>query len=225
MAGRAGGGEATRRSEGVDARGRKPGGAGSGRLAALRERIGIPRHLALLAVVVGVWMLAGGLVIPFLNLYFLREHGFDVARIGVLFGIAQAVTALVVFGSGDLAGRFGARRMLLVWAAPFAPMLWVMALAGSALVATVIYVAQGFVAPATNPLIDQLLLERAPRARRGAVSTWRNAATELSGLIGASLGGVLLQATTFRTLFVTAGVVALAGFSALVVLLRAQAAD
>ncbi len=59
--------------------------------------------------------------------------------------------------------------------------------------------------PATNPLIDQILLEMAPANRRGMVSSWRNAATEGSGAAGAAIGGIVLQNGSFGSLFAGAG--------------------
>jgi MFS family permease len=167
--------------------------------------------MLLLIFLVAVWMVPGGMVIPFFNLYFLRVHEMEVTRIGLLFGAAQGVTAVMVFVSGDLAARFGARRMLWLWALPFGPLLWGLAAAGSFALAAVLYGVQGFVPPATNPLIDQLLLERSPEHRHGAVSTARNAATELSGLAGAGVAGWILQASSFPVLFVVAGMVATVG--------------
>jgi predicted MFS family arabinose efflux permease len=79
---------------------------------------------------------------------------------------------------------------------------------------------QGLIAPATNPLIDQLLLERAPRDRHGLVAGWRNAATEGSGALGASAGGRVLDAGSFSTLFVIAGAVAAASSAVLTLALR-----
>jgi predicted MFS family arabinose efflux permease len=182
---------------------------------AAADGTGLSLALLGLIVVVAVWMAAGGMVLPFLNLYFTREHGLAVARIGVLFAAAQAITALVIVGSGDLAARFGARRVLLLWALPFAPLLFGLSVASATPLAIALYLLQGFVPPATNPLIDQLLLERAPPGRQGAVSTGRNAATELAGLAGASAGGALLQATNFSMLFGAAGVVAVIGAAGL----------
>lgn len=187
-------------------------------LAALR----IPRPLVLGVLAVALWMTAGGLVIPFFNLYFSRVHALPVARIGALFASAQAVTALALFASGEAAGRLGAMRVLAAWTLLFAPVLWLLPLADALPLALALYLVQGIVPPATNPLIDQVLLERAPADRQGAVSSWRNAATETSGLVGASVGGGLLQAGSFGLLFGVAGAVAAAGAAALVGWLRAQ---
>jgi hypothetical protein len=86
----------------------------------------------------------------------------------------------------------------------------------------VLYGVQGFVPPATNALIDQLLLEQSPEHRHGAVSTARNAATELSGLAGAGIAGWLLQASSFPVLFVVAGMVATFGSIGLMLGFRGQ---
>jgi hypothetical protein len=79
-----------------------------------------------------------------------------------------------------------------------------------------LYVLQGIIPPATNALIDQLLMEHAPPERRGAVSSWRNAATEAGGFAGASGGGYLLERSAFGTLLGAAGSVAVLGAGLLV---------
>ena len=182
----------------------------------------IPPALAAGVLAVFVWMVAGGLVIPFFNLYFSRMHDLPVARIGGLFAIAQALTALALVASGEAAGRLGARRVLAAWTLLFAPVLWLLPLADALPLALGLFFLQGLVPPATNPLIDQVLLERSPPGRQGAVSSWRNAATETSGLVGAALGGRLLEAASFGALFAAAGVVAAAGALGLVAWLGRQ---
>jgi predicted MFS family arabinose efflux permease len=76
------------------------------------------------------------------------------------------------------------------------------------------------VPPATNPLIDQVLLEAADPRRHGTVSAWRNGATEFAGLIGASAGGAVLEGATFGVLFGVAGTVGLAGATGLAWIIR-----
>jgi predicted MFS family arabinose efflux permease len=94
-----------------------------------------------------------------------------------------------------------------------APALLGLSLVGALSAAVTLYFVQGVVAPATNPLIDQLLLERAPSERHGIVAGWRNAAAESSGALGATIGGQLLDATSFTTLFlVAAGLAAVSAF-------------
>ncbi len=184
----------------------------------------IPPPLLILVVLVAAWMIAPALVTPFFNLYFAREHGLEIGRIGVIFAATHAVTAVVVFASGELASRAGPQRVLGMWMLLLAPALWLLMGAGGVTLAVVLYLVQGFVSPATNPLIDQILLERAPTNRYGVVSSWRNAATEVGGVIGAGAGGVLLQAGSFALLLGTAGAWGLAAAAALILALRRTAA-
>jgi MFS family permease len=167
-----------------------------------------------------VWMCASGLVIPFMNVYFAREHQLPVARIGFIFAIAQAATAAVIAASGLLAARYGARRVLLIWMLLFAPALWALGIVSLLPLAIGLYFVQGLVAPATNPLIDQILLDAVPTGRHGIVSSWRNAATELSGFLAALLGGLLLERGSFSTFFHWAALLALAGALAVYVCMR-----
>ncbi|HEX5727303.1 MAG TPA: MFS transporter, partial [Longimicrobiaceae bacterium] len=183
----------------------------------------VPPRLAALAGLVAAWMLASALVLPFFNLYFRREHDLPIGRIGVLFAGVQAVTALAIFVSGEAAARVGPRRTLAFWTLVFTPALWALAGAQGVGIAVALYFVQGIVPPATNPLIDQLLLERAPPGREGTVSSWRNAATDGAGLVGASLGGVVLERGSFQLLFGIAGGVALAAAVLLLGALRATA--
>jgi predicted MFS family arabinose efflux permease len=192
----------------------------SGRIARAVESIRIPMPLAVAVLVIAVWMTAGGAVIPFFNIYFQREHALSITRIGGIFAAVQAVTALVVFGSGEAASRWGPRRMLLLWSVAFAPALWALTVVDNVGLAITLFLIQGCISPATNPLIDQVLLERSPVGRQGAVSSWRNAATELSGLIGSSAGGLLLQTASFAMLYAVAGTLAATGAIGLALVLR-----
>lgn len=188
-----------------------------------RQQATLDARLTVLVVVVAVWLLAGGLVIPFFNLYFQQVHGLTLQRIGVVFAASQAFTAVVIFASGEGAARLGARRLLAGWLLLFPPLLWGLGSTHSAGLALGLFLCQGLIPPATNPLIDQLLLERAPVERQGLVSGWRNAATELSGLVGAMVAGSILEAASFATLFVVAGLVALVGGAAVLLSLRVGA--
>jgi MFS family permease len=168
----------------------------------------VPLGVVLLVVLVAGWMFAPALVTPFFNIFFQREFEVPVARIGVIFAAAHAVTAIAIFGSGEVASRLGPKRALAGWMLLFGPTMLLLAVTGSLGGAIVLYLVQGFVSPATNPLIDQVLLELAPAGRQGAVSSWRNAATDGSGAGGAAVGGMVLEGASFGTLFLVAGLVA-----------------
>ena len=175
-----------------------------------------------LVMLVGVWMLGPALTSQFLNIFFSRQHGLSIERIGLLFGAASWTWALVVFGSGELASRVGVQRILFASVLLFGPATWGLALAGSVGLAAGLYVLQGVVAPLTTPLIDQWLLGRTPADRQGAVSSWRQLAADVSTIAGASLGGWILAEGTFATLFLTGGAVGLIGGLGMIASARAR---
>jgi predicted MFS family arabinose efflux permease len=169
-------------------------------------------------------MVGPALVMPFFNIFFSREYDLDVSLIGVVFGVAHLGTALVMIGSGEAAARTSPRGVLMVWMALFPPVLLALAATGSVGMAVGLYFLQGIVSPATNPLIDEILLERVAPSRRGTVSSWRNAATEIAGITGAGVGGLVLRHASFDALFGLAGAVGVLGGLALWLVLQRRGA-
>jgi MFS family permease len=176
------------------------------------------RLLAVTAAVF-VWMLAASMTLPFFNLYFARAHGLSLTATGGLLGLGQVLTAAALLGSAELAQRRGPGTALAAWLVVMPPALLLLGLSPALGPAVALFVVQGFAPPATYPLVDQLVLERAHPARRGHAASWRNAATEASGVAGAWLGGALLAAASFGALFAAAGGVAAAGAVLLAVVL------
>ena len=190
-------------------------GAHAPRETAVR-REPLPADVKRILALVAVWMLASALVLPFLNIFFTDRFAMPVASVGSLFAFAQVMNAVVLIGAAELARRFGPRRTLTWWTVALAPSLWGLAVVTALPLAVGLYLVQGIVAPATNPLIDQLVLERVKRERHGVVAGWRNAAAELAGGVGASVGGHLLDASSFGRLFLIAGAVAAGASAALI---------
>lgn len=166
---------------------------------------GLERRFGVAVGAVALWMLGPALVLPFFNIYFERAFALSLGHVGGIFALSQVLVGIVIVAGGEAAHRVGTHRMLTSWTLLFAPALWLLAAVETLGVAVAVYAFQAVISPATNPLIDELLLRGAPAARRGAVSSWRNAATEVSGIVGAALGGRLLAGTSFVWLFVVAG--------------------
>jgi predicted MFS family arabinose efflux permease len=185
----------------------------------------IPVEVRVLVPAVALWMLAEALVQPFFNVFFADRFALSVAWIGTLFATALLVRAIVLAGAAELSRRFGPERALAWWMVAAAPSLIALAITRSMPVAVGLFVVQGFVAPATNPLIDQLLLERVREDQHGVVAGWRNAAAEIAGAVGATAGGHLLNATSFTPLLLVAGVIAAVSGVLLIRALRAGRAS
>jgi hypothetical protein len=165
--------------------------------------------------IVTVWMLGAALLAPFLNIYFARRFTLSLEGVGGLFAGAHVFWAISVLGSGEIASRAGARTVLPLVALLFAPAAWGLGMASGPALAGVLYLLQGAVGPITNPLIDQVLLANVVREQQGAVSGWRNVAADVSGIVGASVGGVLLAQHGFGLLFGAAALLGLIGSVAL----------
>ena len=160
---------------------------------------------------VAVWMVGPALAAPFFNIFFAREYGLSIERIGFVFAAAGVCWTLAVFASGELASRVGVRRVLAASLLLFAPAMWGLSVATTVELAVVLYFLQGLIAPVTNPLIDQWLLGQTPLERQGVVSSWRQVAADASAMVGASFGGTLLAGAAFHPLFALASAVGLLG--------------
>ena len=168
-------------------------------------------RMLLLVSLVAIWMLGSALAAPFFNIYFSREHGLPIARIGVVFAAVNGAWALVVLASGEAARRFGVGRVLNAALLLFAPAMLGLSVAGNVELAVALYFFQGLIGPVTNPLIDQWLLGQTSPERHGLVSSWRQVAADLSGMIGASCGGYVLATGGFDWLFRAAAAIGLVG--------------
>ncbi len=144
-------------------------------------------------------------------IFFAREYGLSIERIGFVFAAASVCWTLAVFASGELASRVGVRRVLAASLLLFAPAMWGLSVATTVELAVVLYFLQGLIAPVTNPLIDQWLLGQTPLERQGVVSSWRQVAADASAMVGASFGGTLLAGAAFHPLFALASGVGLLG--------------
>ena len=65
------------------------------------------RRMLPLVGLVAVWMLGSALAAPFFNIFFSREHGLAIGRIGVVFAVVNGAWAIAVLASGELARRLG----------------------------------------------------------------------------------------------------------------------
>jgi len=168
-------------------------------------------RMLLLVSLVAVWMLGSALAAPFFNIFFSREHGLPIARIGVVFAAVNGAWALAVLASGEAARRLGVSRVLNAALLLFAPAMLGLSVAGGVQLAVTLYFFQGLIGPVTNPLIDQWLLGQTSPERHGLVSSWRQVAADLSGMIGASFGGYVLATGGFDSLFRVAAAIGLIG--------------
>ena len=200
-----------------------PPSPGAAPVAAAPVDSHLAREILPLIGLLTVWMVGPALCVQFLNIFFSHAHRFSIERVGLLFAAASWCWALAVLASGEMANRIGVRRVLFASLLAFAPAIWGLSLAPSVGLAVGLYFVQGLIAPVATPLIDQWLLGQAPPERQGAVSSWRQVAADVSAMVGASFGGHLLAASSFRALFLVAGAIGFVGALGVIASTRARA--
>ena len=166
--------------------------------------LAIPRPAIAIAVAAAAWMIGSAMLSPFYNIYFHDRFGLAIDRLGLIFGLSHLATAAVVLASGEVATRVGPIRTLAGWITAFPALTMLLAFVSVPGPALAVYFLLGLVSPSSNPLFDQLLFDRVPVDRRGLAASWRNGATETSGALGAWLGGLVLEASSYRVLFAMA---------------------
>jgi MFS family permease len=200
----------------------RPSSGATARPRPAARDLALPGPVLAAIALVAAWMLSSALVIPFVNLYFRRVHEMPVERVGYVMAAASAVTAAVVMGSGRAAARWGPLPVLSAWTVVFPLSVAGLGTAAALPLALALYLAQNMAAPATYPLVDQLLLERVEASRRGVLAGWRNLATDGAGFVGAALAGALLERSTFAALFLLAAGIAAVTAPGMLLLLRAR---
>jgi len=166
---------------------------------------GVSRDVVVLVGLSGLWMAALTLATPFFNLYFARTFQMSIEHVSWIFSGTTVATAVLLIGAGEVAARFGARRLFATWSVLFAPAMFGLAFSSGLGLAVGCYFIQNMVSPAANPLLDQVLLEGAPGNRRGAVSSWRQGMASGGQVLAQWVGGSVLAVGSFTTLFAWAG--------------------
>jgi MFS family permease len=181
-----------------------------------------PAGLVLPIALVALWMLGPAVPAQFFNIYFTRTFDLPIDRVGWIFALTHLAWAPLLFASGSVAAKVGVQRLLSVTLLLFAPAVWSLAAVAAVTPAVALYAFQGAVSPIANPLIDQVLLARAPVEKHGTVSSWRQIAADGSAMAGASLGGTVLVAGSFGWLLGVGGLVGLIGGVGLILALRTR---
>ncbi|GAB3507200.1 MFS transporter [Amycolatopsis cihanbeyliensis] len=159
------------------------------------ERLGFPRMRGLhrLAIGAAVDSLGSGIFVPFTIPYFLIVTDLELVSIGTALSVAALAGVPAGMMAGPLVDRFGATTIVvgsnLLHSVGFLGYLWVETPWQLALVAALIYWADGAWLPAQGSLVVELVgLDQQPRWFALIRST-RNAALGLGGIIAASVVG------------------------------------
>ncbi len=178
--------------------------------ATTHQAAGIP-YLTLIFVGIIVFLQISGesLVRPFYNLYLDSNVGMPLARIGVVFGIAQVLPVVLSLLAPLILTRWGATRAMI--AISFANALCCLAMAFilAWLAASASYIVFMSIAPIAHVVRTVFSQESVDARWRTVVSTATNIGTALGQALFTALGGFLIAGYGYRSLFLSGAMMAL----------------
>jgi len=138
-----------------------------------------------------------GLVIPFLNLYFLHRFGLESDFIGRIFSL-EALFAVTGFLIGPaLARRIGLIKTVVATQLLSIPFFFILAFTNHLYVAIIAFMFRGALMNMAWPMYNNLAMEIVPERNQTGANSVLSLAWNLSWMVSTSLGGVIIEKSGF----------------------------
>jgi MFS family permease len=134
-----------------------------------------------------------GLTIPLFPVYFWKKFGIDSGPMGTLQAVSNFVAALAFLVSPKLASRVGTVRGIVATTGISVPLLALIPLAPSFLLATPLFVARQALINMNSPLIDSLIMRLVDERERATASGVAQLFWNLPNSFGQPLGGYMID--------------------------------
>ncbi|WAH37194.1 MFS transporter [Alicyclobacillus dauci] len=134
------------------------------RFKAQKSQLWLITKFAIASTLIGF---GAGLVIPYLNLYFAERFHMTKAGIGIVIGLAQAVTALAMFVGPAMAKRMGPVKAAVSFQLASIPFLLTTAYANNALFASGAVIIRNALMNCANPIQDSIMMALVSEDLRG----------------------------------------------------------
>jgi MFS family permease len=153
---------------------------------------------AVVNVLVGI---AGGLILPFFNVYFVETFTLPAQSVGMIFAVSQALMALGVLVAPALARRTGKVNAIVAGHFATGPFLFILAAAGNPWVAATAYWGRNLAMNIISPIQGTFAMEMVPARLRGTLSGINSMAWNTTWAISSVVGGVLILALGYPRIF------------------------
>ncbi|WP_373426077.1 MFS transporter [Paenibacillus radicibacter] len=131
--------------------------------------------------------IGSGLVIPYLNLYFVNRFSVNMTMVGLLISLGQIMTIFSMMIGPMLVKRIGPVRAIVCFQLLSLPFLILTGFTNILIVASIGFLFRQALMNAANPITSSIMIERVSDSRRGIV----NSMTQTAFMIGwASMGTV-----------------------------------
>jgi predicted MFS family arabinose efflux permease len=163
------------------------------------------RHtLGVVAVTIGIYSFAGGLVAPFFNIYFAEELHMATTLIGILFAVAAVLSTIGSLLGPRLSRRWGSVRAVTVVRLAIVPCLLGLSLGTQiALLAVLGFLARFALVFTSGALDSHFTLMSVPVGTRPFAAGLRTGAFNLFWALGSWVSGELLGRVGFTAMFLT----------------------
>jgi len=170
------------------------------------------RNMLLLWLLMLLSSLATNLISPLWPIY-IRSLGASMTELGFVFGLSNAVGALLQVPSGLLSDRYGRRKLHAVGTlmAVFPPILYTFARDWSELIPWVLL--SGAAIGLYAPLRFSIVADQTTAGQRAKAYSWVNVAFLIGPTIGPSLGGLIADLYGLEASFLTTAILLAAGFA------------
>jgi predicted MFS family arabinose efflux permease len=172
-------------------------------LGRIRPRFSNPKLVVKLLIPQALVGLGGGLLFPFLNLFFKQRFGISDGVLGWIFGIMEVVVALMTLSAGAVAQSRGKMWSLLITRTLATPLLLVMGFVSYLPVVVVAqWVCNGF-SRLGEPLYLAFVIEQLGEDERATGSSLLQMSWDIGGAIGPYISGIVQMQFAFGPLFVS----------------------
>ncbi len=134
-----------------------------------------------------------GLSIPLMGYYLSVKFGVESGPIGTLFAVGNVVAAPAYLLAAEVSARLGTVRGAATLQAASIPLLAMIPLAPSFLVASALYVPRSVLMNMANPLISALVMKLTPESERGTMASISQLSWNLPNSVAQQVGGVVMD--------------------------------
>ena len=133
-----------------------------------------------------------GLIVPFFNIYFAQKFGLDSGRIGVIFMLANIITAVSMMMTPAITIRYGKIRSIVFMELASLPFLLTLGLSGSFSMCVVSYLMRNALMNMNNPVFTNFIMENTDKDQRGRVNSIVTLGDNFSRTVSTYISGRLM---------------------------------
>jgi MFS family permease len=149
-------------------------------------------------VLVGI---AGGVILPFFNVFFLREYHLSSESVGLIFGISLALIGIAALLAPAVVRRVDKVSIITLGHFSATPFLIVLSLMGNVWLAVGAYWGRNVAMNMLNPVWGAFAMEMVPRRLRATLSGINNTAWNMTWAISSTVGGFLILSLGYQKVF------------------------